>query len=72
MTFILENYMTGVKLLLKKTTEKLDETNKKDGYWIRILNYMHTWQGKFTGLLEHPDHSAVTVRWMYEFKQLLH
>lgn len=32
MTFILENYMTGIKLLLKKTTEKLDETNKKDGY----------------------------------------
>ena len=27
----LENYMIGVIMLLKENTEKLDQTNKKDG-----------------------------------------
>lgn len=64
--------MSGVKLLLKENPEKLDETHKKDGDWIRTVNYMDAGPGKFTGLLEHEDHSAVTVGWVYAFTQLLH
>lgn len=30
-TSTLENYMIGIKLLLKGNTEKLDQANKKDG-----------------------------------------
>lgn len=59
-------------MLLKENPEYLYETNKKDGDWIRTINYMGTCPGKLTGLLEHQDHSAVTVGWVYAFAQHLH
>lgn len=31
---------------------------------------MDTRPGTFTGLLEHQDHSAVTVGWVHAFTQL--